>query len=249
MYQVRERKVEIIKRRLLRRSRPRFHITLILLSTGLAGFFASFTLLHSGVPSMGLRYPLAILFAYGVFLLLLWLWLWLQRRGRRVDVDPSILDFISGPARHSEAFEFGSGGDFGGGGAGGSWGQSVSSSAQVSGGGSTSEGIEFALDLEDVGLIVVAAVAVVGGLIASFYIIYIAPTLLTEILVDGALVAGLYRRVKRIEQKNWLRTAVRRTLLPAILVAIFFTVAGFALQKAVPEAHTMGDVWTYVRGR
>ena len=249
MYQVRERRVEIIKRRLLRRSRPRFHVTLILLSTGLAGFLTSFTFLHLGLLGMGLRYPLAILFAYGVFLLLLWLWLWLQRRGRKVDIDPSVLDFIPQPARNAEIFEFGRGGDFSGGGAGGSWGASVSTSAPVPAGGSSAEGIGSALDLEYVGLIVVAAVAVLGGLIASFYIIYIAPTLLAEILVDGALVAGLYRRVKRIERKNWLHTAIRRTLLPATLVTIFFTVAGFALQQAVPNAHTMGDVWTYVRGR
>jgi FtsH-binding integral membrane protein len=249
MYQARERRVEIIRRRLLRRSRPRFHVTLILLSTGLAGFLTSFSLLHLGLLGMGLRYPLAILFAYGMFLLLLWLWLWLQRRDRKVDIDPSVLDFIPQPAGNAEIFEIGSGGDFSGGGAGGSWGASVSTSAQTPAGGSSAEGVGSALDLEYVGLIVVAAVAVLGGLIASFYIIYIAPTLLAEILVDGALVAGLYRRVKRIERKNWLHTAIRRTLLPVILVTIFFTVAGFALQQAVPNAHTMGDVWTYVRGR
>ena len=247
MYQARVRRIEIVKRRLLRRGWPRFHVTLILLSTGLAGFLASFTFLHLGVPSMGGRYPLAILFAYGVFLLLLWLWLWLQRRGRNVDIDPSILDFVSGPARHADIFEFGSGGDFGGGGAGGGWGDAVTTSARVPSGGSSADGAGSVLDLEDIGLLVVAAVAVIGGLIASFYIVYIAPTLLAEILVDGALVAGLYRRVKRIEHKNWLGTAVRRTLVPAILVAILFTVAGFAFQKAIPEAHTMGDVWTHVR--
>jgi hypothetical protein len=27
------------------------------------------------------------------------------------------------------------------------------------------------------------------------------------------------------------------------LVAIFFTVAGFAMQRAVPRAHSMGEVW------
>jgi uncharacterized membrane-anchored protein len=68
-------------------------------------------------------------------------------------------------------------------------------------------------------------------------------TLLGEILVDGVLVTGLYRRVKHIEQRHWWRAAVRRTLLPALLVAMLFTVAGYAMQKAVPEAHSIGDVW------
>lgn len=195
---------------------------------------------------MWLRYPIAILIAYCVFLLLLALWLWLQRRG--LDTDPSALDFMpNGPSGHEESFQFGGGGNFGGGGAGGGWGESVSSSSsEVSSGGSDSHTVGFFdLDLEEGWLIVIAIVALLGGLIATFYIIYIAPVLLAEILVDGALVAGLYRRVKRIEQRHWLRAAVRRTLLPALLVALFFTVAGYALQKAIPEAHTMGEAWNH----
>ena len=219
---------------------------MILSLTALAGFLTSFSLLHSGVYGMWLRYPIAILVAYCVFLLLLALWLWLQRRG--LDIDPSVLDFIpSGPSGPEESVQFGGGGDFSGGGAGGTWGESVSpASSGVSSGGSASATVGFDLDLEEGWLIVIAIAALVGGLIASFYIIYIAPALLAEILVDGALVAGLYRRVKRIEQRHWLRAAVRRTLVPALLVSLFFTIAGYALQKAIPEAHTMGDVWNHV---
>jgi len=193
---------------------------------------------------MWLRYPIAILIAYCLFLLLLALWLWLQRRS--LDMDSSVIDFIpNGPSGHVESFQVDGGGDFGGGGAGGSWGESVSSSSSgVSSSGSHTVG--FDLDLEEGWLIVIAIVALLGGLIATFYIIYIAPALLAEILVDGALVAGLYRRVKRIEQRHWLRAAVRRTLLPALLVALFFSVAGYALQKAIPEAHTIGEIWNHV---
>ena len=247
MYQARERRIEIIKRRLLRKSMPRFQVSLILLITGITGFITSFSLLHVGILWMWLRYPIAILIAYCVFLLLLRLWLWLQRRSLDIDFDPSALDFIPSKAHsHAESFQFGGGGDFDGGGAGGSWGESVSSPASVSSGSSGSSSFGFDLDLEEGWLIVLAIVALIGGLIASFYIIYIAPVLLAEILVDGALVAGLYKRVKPLEQRHWLRAAVRRTLLPAILVVIFFTIAGYALQKAVPEAHTMGEVWNHI---
>ncbi len=161
---------------------------------------------------MWLRYPIAISIAYCVFLLLLALWLWLQRRS--LDIDPSVLDFIpSGPTGHGESFQFGGGGDFGGGGAGGSWEASASSSSSgVSSGGSASHAGGLDLELEEGWLIVVAIVALLGGLIASFYIIYIAPALLAEILVDGALVAGLYRRVPRWSpQKRY--AAHRITLL------------------------------------
>ena len=185
--------------------------------------------------------------AYCVFLLLLALWLWLQRRN--LDIDPPDLDFIpSGSPGPEEVSEFGGGGDFAGGGTGGSWGESGSISS--SGGSSDASASGFIdLDLEEGWLVVIAIVALVGGFIASFYIIYIAPSLLAEILVDGALVAGLYKRVKHIEQRHWLRAAVRRTLLPALLVALCFTVAGYALQKAVPEANTLGEVWNYAMRR
>jgi len=238
----RQRRVEITERRLLRRSWPRLHVSLILSLTGMAGFLTSFCLLHLGVSRMWLRYPVAILTAYGVFLMLLGIWLWLQRHSLDVDPDLPTLDFTpssaSGPGESLH--------DAGGGGAGGSWGESVSSStsaSSVSSGGSGSADIGFGLDFEEGCLVVIALLALVGGLVASFYVIYIAPALLAEILVDGAMVAGLYRRVKHIEQGNWLQTAVRRTILPAILAAVFFTVAGVALQKAYPTAQSIGDVW------
>ena len=248
MDQARERRVEIIKRRLLRRRMPRFQVSLILSLTGLAGFLTSFLLLNLGVVGMWLRYPIAILIAYCMFLLLLSLWLWLQRRTPHVGSGPSFLDFIpSGASSHGEGIQFGGGGDFGGGGAGGSWGESVSSSSTVSSGSSAPKGMGFDLDLGEGWLIVIAILALIGGLMASFYVIYIAPSLLAEILVDGALVAGLYKRVKHIEPRHWLRAAVRLTLLPAILTAIFFTVAGYALHRAVPNAHSIGEAWNHVR--
>jgi len=104
----------------------------------------------------------------------------------------------------------------------------------------------FAVDFEEGCLILIAIVALIGGAVACFYVIYIAPALLAEILVDGVLLAGLYRRVRNIEQRHWLLAAVRRTLAPAMLAAMFFAIAGWGLQKAVPEAHTIGQVWKHV---
>jgi hypothetical protein len=220
---------------------------LILSLTGMAGFLTSFCLLHLGVSRMWLRYPIAILTAYGVFLMLLGIWLWLQRHS--LDADLLDLDFHRSSASDTaESLHFG-GGDGGGGGAGGSWGESVSSSTSPSSAssGSSAADIGFDLDFGEGCLVVIALLAVVGGLVASFYVIYIAPALLAEILVDGAMVAGLYRRVKNIEPGNWLQTAVRRTILPAILAAVFFTVAGVALQKAFPKAQSIGDVWNHLK--
>ncbi|HSK70742.1 MAG TPA: hypothetical protein VK892_03535 [Pyrinomonadaceae bacterium] len=246
--QKRKRRIEFIKQRLLRKGLPRVQISIILLLTALAGFLTSYSLLHAGVSSMALRYPIAILIAYCVFLLLLRVWIWLQKNSP--DFDLPGLDFGSSSSVSTGSsnanFEFGGGGDFGGAGAGGSWGESGSSSS-ISADSSILDNVSFDLDSEELGLLILAVVAIIGGMLASLYIIYIAPVLLAEILVDGVLIAGLYKRVKGIEQTHWLKTAVKRTIAPAVLVAIFFTIAGFALQKAVPEARSVGEVWSYIK--
>jgi hypothetical protein len=215
----------------------------------MAGFLTSFSLLHLGVSRMWLRYPIAILVAYGVFFVLLSLWLFLQRHSL-ADTDLSVLDFTPpNTSSPEEILPFG-GGNAGGGGAGGSWGQSVSSTSTPSSGGgsSISADVGFDLDFGEGCLLLIAALAIIGGLVASLYVIYIAPALLAEILVDGALVAGLYRRVKHIEPGNWMQTAFRKTFVPALISAVFFTVAGVALQKAVPTALSIGDVWRHLMG-
>ena len=242
MLGTRERRIEIVKRRLLRGSMPRIQISVILAFTGLAGFLTSFSLLRFGVSSMWMRYPVAIIVAYSVFLLLLRLWLWLQRHSIDFDLDLTDGDVVD--AFHGFPIETGK--DVGNE-AGGSWAESISSSPP-SNGSSLVDGVDFGLDLEEGWLVVLAVVLLSGGLIASFYVIYIAPALLAEILVDGALLAGLYKRVKKIEERHWLRSALHRTLLPAFLAATFFTIAGFLMQRAVPTAHTIGDVWRHIAG-
>jgi hypothetical protein len=266
MKQSREHVIERVKRRLLHRGSPRRQMFLILSVTGAVGFFISYALLHVGLTWMWLRYPICILLAYCVFLLILRLWLFSHSReqGPRLDSDPSVLDAVDSSALDLLPGEigsggsggisvFGGGGDFGGGGAGGSWGEAVSS-AQVaspgsgggSGGGSSGGGGggSFDFDLEEGWLIVLAVAVIFAALFASLYIVYIAPELLAEILVDGLLVGGLYKRLKGLEQRNWLGTAVRKTLLPALIVALLFSVAGYLLQRAVPRANSIGDVWT-----
>lgn len=232
IYQERERRIEIIKRRLLQEGMPRIQMSLILLFTGLAGFLASFSLLQLNVSRMWIRYPISILIAYGVFLLLLRLWLWMYGRDMEVDLDPDlaeVLDLPSGGSGSSEVSHFNAGADIGHSHAGGS--------------SSWWSGIDFDLDLEEGWFLIIAVIVLIGALIASLYIIYIAPLLLAEILIDGVLLVGLYKRVKHIDQRHWLRAAVRRTVIPVLLIAMFFSIAGFAMQRIAPEAHSIGGVW------
>ena len=247
MDRARTRRIQIVKQRLLRRGMPRLQVSAILLFTGLAGFLTSFLLLHLGVSRMWLRYPMAAIVAYCVFLLILYLWLWLRRGGK---LDPNFdapgLEFIPDalPAG-SESFKFGGGGDFGGAGAGGSWGESASAATHFS---ADSVGDASVLDVDpDAGWpIVLAIVVLVGGLVASFYVIYIAPALLAEIIVDGIMMVGLYKRLKQVKRRHWLQGALRQTVWPAIIVVTFLTFAGYAMQNAAPGAQSIGDVWNWL---
>ena len=111
----RERRVERVRRLLLSRGMPRVQMSLILAVTGLAGFLASFALLHAGLTRMWLRYPVSVLFAYAVFLLLLRLWLFLHSReplpdlpDLGINLTPSDFGDASAGAGHAS---FGGGGD------------------------------------------------------------------------------------------------------------------------------------------
>ncbi|MDQ2747909.1 MAG: hypothetical protein M3T96_11690 [Acidobacteriota bacterium] len=246
----REQRIEEIKQRLLRDSFPRLEISVILLFTALTGFLVSFWLLHAGFSSMTLRYPVCIAVAYGVFLLLLRLWLALHNPHSKpesnwIDLPISHVDNVLSESGRA-AFDFGGGGDFGGAGAGGSW---DGVSPTIAGGDSSIlDGVGLGFDLEEIGMIILAVIAVLGGLLATFYIVWIAPLLLAEILVDGVLITGLYHRVKKIERRHWLQTAVKKTLLPAVLAALFFSIAGFAMHRISPKARSIGEVWHQTNG-
>src|SRR5262245_48307719 len=67
--------VERLRNRLLRTRWPRLQMSAIAALTGASGFVASWVLLAFGLDSMALRYGLAVLVAYGAFLLLVRIWL------------------------------------------------------------------------------------------------------------------------------------------------------------------------------
>jgi len=253
----REKIIALTKRK-LSGEYPRVQISFILLATAFSGFFASVFFLKIGVISMAIRYFLAVCLSYVIFLFILRIWLWLQKREREdldIDVNLEGVD-LSGISLASQSdvsteadFEFRGGGDFSGAGVGGSWtegdptpksfGIVSATNAQTSGSGGSS--IPDLGDGDDLIWIILVVVALAVALIAVFYVIYIAPALLAEILVDGVLVTGIYRRVRKLERKLWLTTAIKKTILPAIIIALCFGIAGFAMQQSAPEARSIGD--------
>ena len=210
---------------------------LIVAITGGAGWVASALLLHRGMLGMATRYPLALGVAYLVFLGLLWLWL----RTSASDYDaPDLSDAadvadmldtalprtgLRGGAQqpvalHDQPTELPSLGD----GA-----KSVGDAL-----GSVGDADEFAIPL-------LAIVLAAGLALASLYVVYMAPALLAELLLDGVLSYSLYRHLRRGDSAHWLSTAVRRTLLPFALTAVFVALVGAGLSAYAPGAHTLGQ--------
>jgi hypothetical protein len=233
--------VDDARRRLLREGWPRLQMLLLVMLTGGAGFLAAWGLLQAGVLRMAVRYPLAVVAAYGVFLVLLWLWL----RTRAEDWD--LPDFDGGSGRRGDASDWqGGGGHGGGGGASASWDDAGSGgaldavTAPVGDAlGAAAEAEEFALPLAVV-LVALAVVAVL--LMSSLFLVWSAPVLFAELLVDGVLAAGLYRRLRRASGPHWLETAVRRTWLPFVLTGVLAALVGWGLGAYAPGATTLGQV-------
>lgn len=230
----RPRLVQRLQQHLERDSWPRVQMALLVALTGAAGLLASFVLLQIGLQAMWLRYPVALGAAYLVFLGLLWLWL---RTSASDYADAVIAPGDPGlPANPSSVPEpiSGGGGDFAGGGASASFDAPASSSLGDSLG-SVADADEFAIPL--------AVLLLAAGLaVSSLYIVYTAPVLFAELLLDGALAATLFRRLRGVTTQHWIETALNRTALPFGLTAIFLGLCGAALQAYAPEAHSLGDV-------
>jgi hypothetical protein len=240
----RARAIQRVKARLMRESFPRMQMALIVAITGGFGLLASFTLLQLGVSAMAIRYPLALSFAYLLFLFLIWLWL-RTNAGDYTDV-PDLSD-IARSTRSSECspgIRSEGGGDFGGGGASGSFdGPGDGTDAPVSSVATdASDAVGAVVEAEEFAIPLIALALAFGIALASLYVIYIAPAVFAEVLVDGALSYALFRHLRGQDPRHWLASAVRHTAGPFAATAIFLIVVGAAMGAYAPGAKSVGQV-------
>ena len=230
---------------------PRLQMFFFIIITGASGMVTSYMLLLSGVNSMFVRYPLSVVCAYLVFILLLWLWLRFKSDDY-LDLAPDIPTSGSGgPSADIESSSniSGGGGHFGGGGASDSYilDDTLPSpslpNVEVPFGDSVGEAVSGA---DEVLFPLVVALLIVGVaaslFFASLYIVYLAPALFAELLVDGVLSASLYRRMRGLQTRHWLESALRRTVVPFVVTAITLSAIGYAFHLYAPQAHTLGEV-------
>jgi hypothetical protein len=214
----REDEVARIRERLLRFGFPRMRMLLLVLLTGGSGLLASWLLLRAGLVSMPLRYLLALCIAYAIFLLLVRLFV--------EHVDPGSADIPGDPTR---PYSGGSG-------------------SRVDAGTSSASGHDAGLfdglgAADEAWPLVLLAIAAIAIACAALWIVVSAPTLFAELLVDGALSATLYRRLRGLEKRHWLDTALRHTIGPFLVTAIVLVAFAFTAQHYRPHAHSLGEVF------
>lgn len=237
----RTREIQRIRSDLERDGIPRIQMSLVVAITGIAGFVASYILLHAGFTEMWLRYLASFGIAYLTFLMLLWIWL-----RTRADDYADIPDFSnaipSGNGGSGASFS-GEGGDFGGGGASSSF-DSPTEDISIVGeaGDGVGEAVGVAAHAEEFAIPLVVLIFIGAMLLSILLMIYSAPILFAELLVDGVLSASLYHRLRGLETRHWLDTAIRRTAWPFIVTAIVVSALGWGMSLYAPEAHSIGDV-------
>jgi hypothetical protein len=209
----RERQRGRLRAFLERHRSPRLMVCLMVAATGAAGLLATYLMLRAGLIWPVARWPLTVLLGYGAFLLLVRLWV--AHEARRGTVTRA----LGGEEPEPEPFP-----------------------GARDRKGSSGDGIDLSLDGDEGTALLLLLIAAVVALGAGVYVVVIAPELLTEVLLDAAVSAGLYHRLRGTPGGDWLTAAWRRTRTPFLLVLVFFALAGLCVQWAFPGAHSLREV-------
>jgi H+/Cl- antiporter ClcA len=95
---------------------------------------------------------------------------------------------------------------------------------------------------EKIWLVVLALALAFSALIAVAYVVYSAPVLLTEVALDAESCPASTEVSVVHDDGNWVGAVWRRTWLPALIVIVCVSGAGYFLQRAVPDARSIGGV-------
>lgn len=181
------------------------------------------------------------------------------------DLVPSPLDAAPSLGEKSSFIDFG-GGSSGGGGASGSFADSTTSMeapievgpnpADLGASDGAGEGIGSAageaLDVGDefgLGLIavIILAALILFVFIAGGYLIWFAPTILSEAAFEVLLVTSLAGKVRQAERTGWETTVFKATWWIFLILLIVSIAFGIIAQQVIPNAVTAGDLFTAAR--
>ncbi len=223
---------EYLRRRVLRALRvyfaqkrwPRLAMSIIVIATGGVGALVSWWMLRSGLDQMWMRYPLALLVAWGAFLGLVRLWAEVESRYFHADEDIAALlqghDPKDAMTRLKER----------------DW--SVLDWLDLG---------SFPIGDDEGGCALSILVFLLGLLVLLFgwalvTVVVTAPILIAEVFLDAVLVSALYRRMNSLDQRWWLTSAVQQTFVPVMVTAVVLAICGAAMEAAAPGAKSIGGV-------
>ena len=192
---------------------------------GMAGFIVSYGFLAAGYTSMPVRYGISATTAYLAFLTLLGLYVsWKRHLQSELDA----VDLVDA-ASHSV-------------------GRPSTSPFPARDGDTGTESTSWIDADADLGWVLLIVVAAIAGVIAVSSIVWTAPVLLAEVLVDALIVSTVSHQLSQTERRDWTATAIRRTWIPALVVIVTMVVSGWALQRIAPEAVSIGPALQAILG-
>jgi hypothetical protein len=207
------------------RSAPRIEMALLLAVSGLAALLASYGLLRWGLFQMVFRYPVAAIAGYLVFILVLRVWVrfrhdgltWEDTNNADIDVelaaDVAVDLALAGRGGHDGLL------------------------------GSAADSSDAGWDADDLWFIAILIALVVVLAIALGFVLVEAPTLFAEVIVDGAFVASLYKKIGGPAAEGvWIERVVTHTWKSFALILVITAAIGWIAQVIVPEAATIGEV-------
>ncbi|MGD0773901.1 MAG: hypothetical protein ABSC05_13865 [Candidatus Solibacter sp.] len=247
----------------------RFHMSVILAAVISSGVLVSKLLMELRIP-LHLRYPIAVLASYCVFLVLVRVWIWyvsvrtaagLQLAnlsfggGRGSGGSGGSLDIGGGFSGGSGSGGSGSGGGFsgfgggtsGGGGASSSWEGNdaaaiVSQPSSGSSGGHWWPDIDFGGGDDDSWLVIALLIALVACILGGgVYLVYAAPHILPE-AAGQVLLAGTLKQASRQQHHTWVDGLIWSTWIPFVLVMIIAGALGWEAHRHCPVALRLLEV-------
>jgi len=245
-----------LERSLASRFWLRFHMSVMLFAAFGAGFMTSYALLHAGVSSTLVRWPLGTLVGYIVLFFCMRLWLayigvrslWTPSRRANGDAwSGADVSWSSGGGASESVFRGGGGGS-GGGGASGSWGDAMPrlSSGGSSGGGSSGGGFDLGDDLGALLVLIVIVLAISAALFGGVvFLVSSAPHLLADVAFGAALTGGIAPAARRVAdaEADWSGSVWKATWKPFAVLLAVVVIAGFALSHYFPGVATLGDAF------
>jgi hypothetical protein len=246
------RKKRDFNRHIARRFFIRFHMSLILIGTILTGLLFSKLLLLAHLDKMSLRYPAVVLISYFCFFVFIRLWLlYIRSKGKVAEAALDVTaDIVSGiddfPGQSaSNVVEFG-GGEFSGGGASGAFGETGVETIL----GDTSAGLGEAAGeaggslLEEGGIILIPLMLLLAAIFGvGFLLIYQAPFILSEAAFEFILASALVKKVKEIDNPDWVGSVFRNTWKPFLFTLLLAGIASGLLNHYFPEATKLTQIF------